>query len=209
MRLEGPCPACHRPTLEYTAADMDLPHFGGVTQLVFECESCGFRHSDFLIGRSREPTRYSLVVSDVQGVMVRVVRSTSGTVRIPELGVLIEPGPASDAYVSNIEGVLTRVRAVLIQLCRDAETQEQRVECQRRLADLEAAIDGRFRFTFILEDPYGNSALIHDDVKIEPIEPEEAAHLKTGEITLSLTESVPPPVSPNGGGHANGGGQKD
>lgn len=206
MRLEGPCPACHEPTLDYTAAGLDIPYFRDVTQLIFACASCGFRHSDFLVGSAREPRRQTFRVSEPDHVLVRVVRSTSGTVRIPELGVLIEPGPASDAYVSNIEGVLVRVESILDQLLRDAETPADRAKCTERLKQLRAARGGRFPFTFVIEDPHGNSAIVHPEAREEAIPPEEAAHLKTGATTVHLSEAGAPDspagdLGPRGNGH--------
>jgi zinc finger protein ZPR1 len=192
MRLETHCPACGRLGLDYAAADLDIPHFPKSLQLIFECPECGFRHTDFMIGTSREPTRYIYDVREPDDVNVRVVRSTSGTVRIPELGILIEPGPASDAYVSNIEGVLVRVESVLTQLCRDAETEENRKACEERLAQIHEAREGRLPFTFILEDPFGNSLLVHDKARSEAIGEAEAAELKTGAYTLEMQERVPP-----------------
>lgn len=192
MRLDTNCPACGRPGLDYTAADLDIPHFPKSLQLVFECPECGFRHTDFMIGTSREPTRYLYDVREPDDVNVRVVRSTSGTIRIPELGVLIEPGPASDAYVSNIEGVLVRVEGVLVQLCRDAESEDARKACEERLNQLRRAREGQLPFQFILEDPFGNSVLVHEKARAEEISETEAAELKTGAYTLEMQERVPP-----------------
>lgn len=172
--------------MEYVAAELDIPHFGQAFQLVFECASCGFRHADFSIGSTQEPRRFTYVVKAADDMSVRVVRSTSGTVRIPELGVLIEPGPASDAYVSNIEGVLVRVDEIVGQLERDAETAEERSRCTQLRHELAEARKGQFPLTFILEDPFGNSAIVHEDARVEMIPSSEAAQLKTGEITLQL-----------------------
>lgn len=192
MRLDAHCPGCGRAGLAYTAADLDIPHFPGSLQLLFSCDGCGFRHTDFLIGTTRDPTRTTYEVTKAADMSVRVVRSTSGTVRIPELGVLIEPGPASDAYVSNIEGVLVRVESVLLQLERDAETEEERATVRDRLHEIREAREGRFPFTFVLDDPYGNSLVVHEDARTEPIPPDDAAELKTGTYTLEMQEHVPP-----------------
>jgi len=192
MRLDTHCPACGQLGLDYTAADLDIPHFPQSIQLIFECPACGFRHTDFMIGTVREPMRYVYHVREPDDVNVRVVRSTSGTIRIPELGILIEPGPASDAYVSNIEGVLVRVESVLKQLCHDAETDEDRQACEERLAQLLDAREGTLPFTFILEDPFGNSLLVHERARVEPIDESDAAQLKTGTYTLEMQERVPP-----------------
>lgn len=208
MRIQAPCPSCGGRKLEYSALQPDIPYFQGVTQLVFECTACGFRHSDFLIGSSRKPTRHTYRVTREEDMTVRVVRSTSGTVRIPELGVLIEPGPASDAYVSNIEGVLVRIEGILNQLRRDADDDAMRAECDRRLKNLADARRGRYALTFVLEDPHGNSLVADAKVHVEAIPAAEAAELKTGEIALDLDAPGPAPPSGNGHGSADGTGAK-
>lgn len=174
--------------MEYTAVQLDVPYFGEVLQTIFICSSCGFRHTDVLVGRVREPRRFTYRVEKAEDMSVRVVRSTSGTVRIPELGVLIEPGPASEAFVSNIEGILVRVEAILDQLHRDAETPEIRKECERRMEAIEAAREGRNRLTLILEDPYGNSAIVHDAAEVATLSPEEAEGLARGEVTFDVSD---------------------
>src|SRR5688500_2975447 len=133
MRLTSPCPACHEKTIEYTLTDLDVPYFGDLLQTVFICTTCGFRHSDVIHGKTHAPQRWTYQTSSEADMSVRVVRSTSGTVKIPELGVLIEPGPASEAFVTNIEGILDRVEAVIMQVLRDADTPEERTACQERL----------------------------------------------------------------------------
>jgi zinc finger protein len=186
MRIAAPCPACQQQTVEYTAMELDLPYFGDVLQTVFICSTCGFRHSDIIIGRVHAPKRHTYRTSHADDMGVRVVRSTSGTIKIPELGVLIEPGPASDAFVSNIEGILVRVERVIGQLQRDAESPEQRLECDRRLQMIEDARAGRTPVTLIIEDPYGNSLIAHDKTLVEDIPPEEAEHLPRGEVTIDV-----------------------
>lgn len=188
MRLSSPCPACHQVTVEYTAMDLDVPYFGDLLQTVFICSTCGFRHSDVIHGKTHEPRRWTFRTGTADDMMVRVVRSTSGTLRIPELGVLIEPGPASEAFVSNVEGVLTRVEMVLGQLRRDAETPEQRRLVEERLEQIELARTGKNPITLILEDPFGNSVIVHDRAKMERIPEPEAAALPRGEITFDVSE---------------------
>lgn len=188
MRVNTPCPACQERTIEYTAFQLDVPYFGEILQTVFICQSCGFRHTDVLVGRVREPRRFRYRCRAAEDMMVRVVRSTSGTVRIPELGVLIEPGPASEAFVSNVEGILVRVEAILDQLHRDAESPEQARECERRMEAIQAAREGRGELTLVLEDPYGNSAIVHEGAEIETIPPAEAEQLARGEVTFDVSE---------------------
>ena len=188
MQLATPCPACGVRDLLYTAMQLDIPYFGQVVETLIVCGACGFKHADVITGQAHEPLRYTLEVRRAEDLVARVVRSTSGTVRIPQLGVLIEPGAASEAYVSNVEGVLVRVERVLIQLERDAEDDEQRKRIQERLAQLGAARDGSLPFTLILEDPHGNSVIGHEAAIREALTPQEAEKLARGEHTLEFAD---------------------
>ena len=178
---EAICPACDGRGLEHTTEAVDLPFLGKSLQILLRCLSCGYRHHDFVLTEHGEPTRYSYLVSKADDMSVRVVRSSSGTIRIPELGISIEPGVASEAFVSNIEGILARVERVLDQLLRDAEDDGTR----GKVTDLQETL-GRLRdgtaepVTVILEDPFGNSAILGEGVTRERIPQAEAEQLKTG-----------------------------
>lgn len=178
---EARCPACDGQGMEYTAETVDLPYMGTSMEILLRCERCGYRHADFVLTEHREPTRYALPVSRADDMMVRVVRSSSGTIRIPELGILVEPGVASEAFVSNVEGILVRVERVLDQLMRDAEDDGLRGRIQDLQDTLGLMRDGKAPpVTLVLEDPFGNSAILADHAVRERIPDEEAERLKVG-----------------------------
>jgi len=178
---EATCPACGHRGLEYTTEQVDLPFMGKSLEIMLRCSACGYRHTDFVLTEHREPTRYRYVVQAADDMMVRVVRSSSCTVRIPELGITIEPGAASEAFISNVEGILVRVERVLDQLLRDAEDDD----VKGRILDLQETL-GQMRegkappATLVLEDPFGNSAILGEGAEREPIPEAEADRLKVG-----------------------------
>jgi zinc finger protein len=146
------------------------------------CE-CGFRYTDTLIMAQHEPVHYEMAVRTRDDIDARVVRSTSGTIRIPELGVDMEPGPASDSFISNIEGVLDRVSDILEMVIRwneDDKTQR----AKELLSNIEKIKAGEFGITIIIEDPLGNSAIISEKAKHRELTSQEAANLKTGMIVF-------------------------
>jgi zinc finger protein len=179
------CPACAKVGLEYTAEQVDLPFLGQSLETMLRCEACGYRHTDFILTATHEPMRHSVRVATAADMSLRVVRSSSGTIRIPELGIHIEPGMASEAFISNVEGVLVRVERVLAQILKDAEDEDARlriVELQQTMLRMR---DGQAEpVTLILEDPFGNSRILGDAVRSEPIPPEEAEKLKVGMLTF-------------------------
>ncbi|MDL5502959.1 MAG: ZPR1 zinc finger domain-containing protein [Candidatus Methanoperedens sp.] len=173
------CPLCSKELVTDWVED-NIPFFGGVMHITSKCE-CGLRYSDTMIMSQRKPIRYEVKVTTRKDLDVRVVRSTSGTIRIPELGVDIEPGPASESFISNIEGVLDRVNDILEMVLRWNEESQT-----RRAKELQSIIEkvkaGEFEITVIIEDPLGNSAIIAEKATHRELTEEEAKCLQTGMI---------------------------
>lgn len=171
--------------MEYTAETVDLPYMGPSLETLLRCHRCGYRHTDFVLTEHKEPTRWSLRIQHAADMSARVVRSGSGTLRIPELGILIEPGIASEAFVSNVEGVLARVERVLGQLLRDSHGPEERARIVELQATLAAMRDGTAEpVTLVLDDPFGNSCIVAEAAIREAIAAEEASQLRTGLVTF-------------------------
>lgn len=187
VALEGTCPDCGRPALVMRSLALDLPYFGEALQTTVMCERCPFRHADLLLTREGKPIRYELEVRSPEDLAARVVRSSSGTIRVRELGVVVEPGPKADAFVSNAEGVLHRIRDIVSFASRNAETPAARRKGERTLADLEEMVQGRRAFTLVLEDPTGNSAILHPNATKRMLSAKEAARLKSATPSFRIS----------------------
>lgn len=148
---------------------------------------CGFRYSDTLILSQHEPVHYEMKVRSVDDLDARVVRSTSGTIRIPELGVDIEPGPASESFISNIEGVLGRVEEILVMVKQWGE-EDKTMRAVELLSNIEKTRAGKYEVTVVIEDPLGNSAIIAENAVCRKLANDEAARLKTGMIVFEKSE---------------------
>ncbi len=175
------CPLCSKELVTDWVRD-NIPFFGEVMYITSRCE-CGLRYSDTLIVAQRKPIRFELSVRTQDDLDARVVRSTSGTIRIPELGVEIEPGPASESFISNIEGVLDRVRDILEMVARWGDEEKTR-RAQDLLDTIEKVKAGEFEITVIIEDPMGNSAIIAENATSRELTQEEVSKLKTGMIVF-------------------------
>jgi zinc finger protein len=177
------CPLCSNSIIITWQAD-DIPFFGEVMYTSAQCK-CGFKYADTFILTQREPARFTFKVQSIADLDVRVIRSTSGTIRIPELEINVEPGPASDSYVSNIEGVLCRIEDVLGMVSRwEDEPPETIQRAEDLLASMELIRNGKMEITLIIEDPLGNSAIVSEKACKEPLSSEEVEKLKTGLIVL-------------------------
>ena len=181
------CPLCQNSIIITWQPD-NIPFFGDIMHTCSQCD-CGFKYADTMILTQREPMRFTLGVESPEDLDIRVIRSISGTIRIPELGINIEPGPASESYVSNVEGVLCRIEDVVGMVTRwDDEPPGSIERAHEILGSLQQVRQGELGITIIIEDPLGNSAIISDKASIDILTPEQAEGLKTGEIILEKDE---------------------
>lgn len=182
------CPLCHKDLVMSWQRD-NIPYFGDIMYISAKCE-CSFRFADTMILSSKEPMRYEMSVEAPEDLDARVIRSTSGTIRIPEMGIIIEPGTVSESYITNIEGILQRVQSVLMTASRWVQEDEEKFARSRELLHmLEEVIEGRKRITVIIEDPLGNSAIISKKAIVTKLSKEEAENLNTGMIVFDVDKS--------------------
>jgi zinc finger protein len=179
------CPVCSS-EMDFNWETLEIPHFGEAMIIGGMC-CCGYRHSDTILLSQKEPARYTLAVTSMEDLDARVIRSSSGTIRIPELGIDVEPGPASEAYISNIEGVLERIKGVVKFATRsamEAGDSEKTRQGNEILENMKMALKGQFNLTVIIEDPLGNSAIDSQNAVRSVLTEEETAGLNTGMILL-------------------------
>ncbi len=164
------CPACSKQTLEVRFNVHKIPYFGEVMESSVYCENCKFKHADVMILEEKEPCRYILKVENEEDLSARVVRSSQGIIRVPELGVEITPGAFSYGFITNVEGVLTRIEEVLLTLKKwEKENEEKLKRIKKLLKDIKDMREAKKSFTLIIEDKSGNSAIISEKVKKEKL----------------------------------------
>ncbi|AKB17689.1 MULTISPECIES: ZPR1 zinc finger domain-containing protein [unclassified Methanosarcina] len=182
------CPLCQNDLVMKWQRD-NIPYFGEIMYITAKCQ-CSFRFADTMILSSKEPMRYELSIENLEDLNARVIRSTSGTIRIPEMGITVEPGTVSDSYITNIEGVLQRVQNVLMTASKWVQEDEEKfARSQELLRMLNEVIEGKRTITIIIEDPLGNSAIISKKAVATKLSKEEAEDLNTGMIVFDVDKS--------------------
>lgn len=179
------CPSCGK-NLKIVVDTYEVPFFDKILLTSISCE-CGFKHADSIVLGEKEPIRYK-IKANRNNLFTKVIRSTSGTIRIPEIGVSVEPGPASQAFITNLEGILSRVAEIVeVAMKWNEEDFEKVKRCEWILEKINHVIEGEEELTIVLEDPFGNSMILSEESFREKLSEWEAKELKTGLTVVELT----------------------
>ncbi|KAB1210465.1 Zinc finger protein ZPR1 [Morella rubra] len=139
-----------------------IPNFRKILLSAFECPHCNERNNEVQFAGEIQPRGccYHLEVPSGDPKMLnrQVVKSESATIKVPELDFEIPP-EAQRGSLSTVEGILLRAADELQAL------QEERKKVDPQTAEaidqfilkLKACATGDSSFTFILDDPAGNS----------------------------------------------------
>ncbi|MBU0628403.1 MAG: ZPR1 zinc finger domain-containing protein [Nanoarchaeota archaeon] len=158
-----PCPMCLQKTLTLMEAEREVPYFGKVYLFSMGCSNpeCNYHKADVECTEQHEPSKYTFEITKEEDMKVRIVKSSEAVIKVPHI-TTITPGPASNGYVTNIEGILNRIKKQ-IEVTRDnAEGNEDRKKAKNLLKKLMNIMWGRQPQKIIIEDPSGNSAIISD-----------------------------------------------
>lgn len=147
------CPSCGKGG-KLIRREYNLPGYGNVLLVSFKCNHCGYKKSDLLYLEFKEPRRLKYKILTRKDLHAKIYRSPYAIIRIPELGIEITPGPASESFITNVEGLLMRVleKANMIT--------DENPEAEYKLTKIKAAMRGELSFTVIIEDTSGISKII-------------------------------------------------
>jgi zinc finger protein len=139
-----------------------VEHFGAVLLDVTNCPKCGYKHGDVLSLEAREPTLIQARINSLADLDIKVIKSGTATIKIPEFGATITPGPNSEGFIANVEGVLAKVEDALTFMLSSADVERVKIG-EKILKQIRYARDSDPDFTLILEDTLGNSGLVASD----------------------------------------------
>ncbi len=163
-----PCPLCNEKTLILTEREVEVPYFGKVYLFSMTCNNCKYHKADVESTEQKEPVKFEFEISSEEDMKVRVVKSSEATVKLPHIAT-ITPGPASQGYVTNIEGILSRVKYQVESAKEMEEDDEGKKKAKNLLKKLTRITWGQEKQKLIIEDPSGNSAIISDKAIKSPL----------------------------------------
>lgn len=158
------CPVCHKKSCILTELEREIP-FGEKDTKIYifsmRCDECGYHKADVEFAEHNEPVKYTLDIESEDDMKIRIVKSAEATVKIPHI-ITIESSPASNGYITNVEGVFNRVKKA-IEVARDsAEDEAEKKKAKNLLKKIQRIMWGQEKAKLIIEDPTGNSMVISD-----------------------------------------------
>ena len=163
--LEGQeCPVCNSKTCTLTQMDRHIP-FGKKDILIYvfsmTCSSCKYHKADVEFAEEHNPIKITLDIDKEDDMKIMLVKSGEATIKIPHI-TTIEGGPASNGYITTIEGLFNRVKKV-IEMARDsAENDEEKKKAKNLLKNITRIIWGQEKCRIIIEDKTGNSDVLSE-----------------------------------------------
>ncbi|KAK9062897.1 hypothetical protein SSX86_020087 [Deinandra increscens subsp. villosa] len=160
-QVESLCMRCHENGTTRFLLTL-IPHFRKILLSAFECSHCNERNNEVQFAGEIQPrgSRYRVEFASGDQKMLnrQVVKSDTATIKIPQLDFEIPP-EAQRGSLSTVEGILLRA-------CEELQAlQDERKKVDPQTAEaidhfilkLKACATGDSSFTFILDDPAGNS----------------------------------------------------
>lgn len=155
------CPMCMQKTLTLMEEETEVPYFGKIFVFSMSCSNCKFHKADVEASERKEPCKFTFEISSEADMKVRVVKSSEATIKIPHMAT-VTPGPAAQGYVTNIEGVLTKIKEQIEKLRDTEEDDAAKKKAKNQVKKLTKVMWGQEKLKIIIEDPSGNSAIISD-----------------------------------------------
>jgi zinc finger protein len=182
------CPCCDSENMIINQTEYNVDHFGSVLLNITKCPKCGYRHTDVLPLERHEPTLIQARIDSIADLDIKVIKSSTATVKIPEFGAAITPGPNSEGFITNVEGVLAKVEDALTFMLSSAEPERVK-DGENLLKQIRKARESEPRFTIMIEDPLGNSGLVSSETsKVEKrkLTTEELKEIRFGQYALDF-----------------------
>jgi zinc finger protein len=172
------CPSCEEGTIDIVRSVYDLSDGDQMLIIKFECDQCNFHKNDVIpVTTNTDPGVMTFKVTNEEDLKSKIYRSPVGKLEIPELEVMVEPGPRADFFYTNVEGILYRFENAVSIYRNNLEKGDPEIpEIDEILKNIRKALEGKFEFTLKLTDLGGGSYIIPLDkskYKFERIETTE------------------------------------
>ncbi len=153
------CPMCKARAMTLSEHEREVPHFGKVYIFNMTCSNCKYHMADVEAVEKKDPCKVSIQINSEDDMNIKIVKSSNAIVKIPRI-LTIEPGPAAQGYITNIEGLLNRAKHAIELARENAEDKSEQKKAKNLLKKIQKIKWGQESITISIDDPSGNSAII-------------------------------------------------
>ncbi|MHA1510429.1 MAG: ZPR1 zinc finger domain-containing protein [Promethearchaeota archaeon] len=152
------CPVCNEKGLTMTRTIYSLPDGDDVLIILLYCDKCKYKKSDIVSMYSAfKPGEYVLTV-DNGDFTHKVFRGARGDLEIPEIGMIIERGPAATFDFTNVEGIILKMKTQIEFFMRTTPTDTiEWKNANESFKRLNKVLSKQMPFKLILRDKEGGS----------------------------------------------------
>lgn len=157
------CPFCNN-QLEFNSQISEIPYFGKCEIFSMLCNKCNFKKSDISFLEINDPLRIELEIENERDMNIRVIKSSTSNIFFPDLEMELRSGPASQGEITNVEGLLNHFKDVL-----NSVHLKDNHKAKDLLTKIEKIRQGKLKTKLVIEDNFGNAAIVSEKSKITKI----------------------------------------
>ncbi len=164
------CPVCFKKKAVFSEYEIEDPFAGPIAIFSIKCNACGFRNSDLEFLNEGTPAEYNVKIESKDDLNIRVIKSGSCEIKIPNFRISVDSTMNSEGFISNVEGVIHRFKKQIEFMKGDSDLDKaQRKKLKNILKGIDEVLNGEKEITLKLVDETGNSAIISDKVEMKKI----------------------------------------
>ncbi|SCV02183.1 LANO_0F15808g1_1 [Lachancea nothofagi CBS 11611] len=155
------CPSCNHPC-DTHMKPVNIPHFKEVIIMSTVCEHCGYKSNEVKTGGAipDKGRKITLVCDEAEDLSRDILKSETCSMTIPELNLDIQQGTLGGRF-TTLEGLLQQVYSELktrvFTQTSDSMDAEAKTRWEKFFGKLQDGINGKVKFTVIMEDPLAGS----------------------------------------------------
>ncbi|RLE66251.1 MAG: hypothetical protein DRJ38_02260 [Thermoprotei archaeon] len=160
------CPYCREKSLEIREVVHQQPYLRKTLIISKNCKKCGFKKTEMLPLNPRKRRIIAFKMIKKEDLYVKILRTSTATIFLPELGAVIDPGIDAPYFITNVEGLLSRIEDALERIRVLEISQESEYEITKLKKIIKKIKEGKHSLTIIIDDPIGLSDILAPSGKV-------------------------------------------
>jgi zinc finger protein len=158
------CPSCGKRSLSQRAHLYKEPR--SKDELLFFvtlCDECNYKKTEIMpvAPSTHVKSNHNVIkIKDPKDLETKIYRASSGSIEIPELEIILEPGIQAEFYITNIERILLKFKESCQFLLRDEPEPAAKAILEKRIQEIDECLLVKREFTIVLDDPEGFSYIL-------------------------------------------------